>query len=312
MRNAGDRGARHLAGLARIPHDRQRLDRLVGAPVAVGDHGDAGIADLHHLLDARHAGDLGGVEALDLAGANRQVLDGGDQHAGHLDVDAVDLLAGELVGGVEALEALAGDLPVLGVLELDVLRGFELGGRFRHLAVGDLAARRLVGDHAVRRAAFGRRHLPFIGGGLDQHGAGGGAGLADILVRGADAAAAAGRHVAVDALAREALAGGRIFGGDLGPVAFELFGDELGEPGERALAHFGTRDADHHGVVGPDHHPGIDLGRAVRGAHDVGTERKTQAEREAAADGGGADHEGAAIKLRGVIHGFPPHALAAA
>src|SRR5262249_35079875 len=116
-----NRGARYFAGLARIPNDRQRLKRLMSAPIAVCDHRNPGIADLHHLLDAGHAGDLGRVEAFDLAGAHRRILDGGDEHAGHLDVDAVDLLAGELVGGVEPLEALAGDLPVLGVLELDVL-----------------------------------------------------------------------------------------------------------------------------------------------------------------------------------------------
>ncbi len=59
--------------------------------------------------------------------------------------------------------------------------------------------------------------------------------------------------------------------------AFEFFGNQLRETGERALAHFGTRDADHHGVVRLDHHPGIDFGRAVGGAH-VGTERKFEAE----------------------------------
>src|SRR3981189_911669 len=46
--------------------------------------------------------------------------------------------------------------------------------------------------------------------------------------------------------------GRRIFGGDFRPVAFEFFSDELGEPGEGALSHFRSRDANDDGVVGPD------------------------------------------------------------
>ena len=94
------------------------------------------------------------------------------------------------------------------------------------------------------------------------------------------------------------LAGRRIFGGDLRPVAFELFGDELGEAGERALAHFRARDADDDGVVGPDHDPGVDLGRAVGGAHHGwAAERNVEAERKAGAGSGGADDEGAAVRV---------------
>ena len=63
------------------------------------------VADRHDLLDARHALDLGGVEALQLAAEDRAVLDRGVEHAGQLHVDAVDLLAVQLVGGVEPLHA---------------------------------------------------------------------------------------------------------------------------------------------------------------------------------------------------------------
>ena len=48
-----------------------------------------------------------GVEALDLAAEHRAVLDRRVQHAGQLQVEAVDLLAGDLVGGVEPRERLA-------------------------------------------------------------------------------------------------------------------------------------------------------------------------------------------------------------
>src|SRR2546423_810475 len=81
--------------------------------------------------------------------------------------------------------------------------------------------------------------------------------LAHILVRGADAAAAAGRHVAPHPLAREVRACRRKLGPDLRPVALQLLGHELGKPSLGALAHLGTGDANDHAVVGPDHHPGI-------------------------------------------------------
>src|SRR5207253_6404049 len=97
-------------------------------------------------------------------------------------------------------------------------------------------------------------------GGLLEHLARRRTALAHIFVRLADAAAAGAGIVAPDALARDVLAGRGIFGRDLRPIAVELLGDELGKPGERALAHLGTRDADDHAVVRTHHDPGIDLG----------------------------------------------------
>src|SRR5207237_1274364 len=121
-------------------------------------------------------------------------------------------------------------------------------GGFRHLAVGRAAVRRFVRDRALRHGAFGRRHLPFVGRRLDQHDARSRTALAHIVLRGADAAAATGAEVAPYAVARDVLSWRRIFGRDLRPIAFELFGDELREAGERALAHLGAGDAHHHGV----------------------------------------------------------------
>src|SRR5262249_57188706 len=97
--------------------------------------------------------------------------------------------------------------------------------------------------------------------------ASGGAGFAHISVRGADAAAAAGREVTPYPLARDALAGRGIFGRDLRPVAFELLSDELGEPGERALTHLGAGNANDHRVVRPGHHPRVELRRAGQPAN---------------------------------------------
>ena len=83
----------------------ERLERLVGLPPGVGDHGNRGVADLHDVAHAGHRLGLGLVVALDLGAEHRRIHDRGVEHAGQLDVDGVDLLAGELVDGVEALHA---------------------------------------------------------------------------------------------------------------------------------------------------------------------------------------------------------------
>src|SRR5262249_35103166 len=76
-----------------------------------------------------------------------------------------------------------------------------------------------------------------------------------------------------------------------------------------ALAHFRARDADDDGVVGPHHHPGIDLGRQRLRRGLIG-ERNMEAEREPG--GGRRDQKGAAVDAWHLVHGCLPHALAAA
>ena len=297
-----DRLAGDFGVLAFVPDDRQRIERGLGVPPGIGDDGDGAVVDAHDLLDALHAHDLGFVVALQLAAEHRTILDRGVEHARQLDVGAVDHRAGGLVDGVEPLDALADDLPVLRILQLHLGRRLELGGGFNHLAVCRRLARRRVGDDAVGGGAFRGRHLPFVRGGLHQHHARGGAALADVVLAGADAAAAAGREIAPGALACDTLSGGRIFGDDLRPVAFELFGDQLGEAGEGALTHF------HGGVIGADHHPDIDFGRAIGGADDCrSAEGNIEADGETGAGGSRADHEAAASELGHdvLVHGIP-------
>src|SRR5262249_57778811 len=87
------------------------------------------------------------------------------------------------------------------------------------------------------------RHLPLVGRGLQQHHTGSGATPTDIILRDADAAASAGRHLTPNAFAGEILPSHDLFRLHLVPIALELFGDELDEARNRALSHLRARDA---------------------------------------------------------------------
>ena len=86
------------------------------------------------------------------------------------------------------------------------------------------------------------------------------------------------------------------------------------EAGERTLAHFRSRNADDDGIVGSDHDPGIDFGRAVGRADHGRAEGDIEAECQTGADGCSADHKGAAVELRQyvLVHGGSPQAFAMA
>ena len=116
-----------------------------------------------------------------------------------------------------------------------------------------------MGNHTVGGAAFGRRHFPAISRCLHQHHLGGGTALAHVVLRFPHPAAAARAEVAPHPVACQALAGGWVFGGDLGPVAVQFFSHQLGQPGQRALSHFRAGNADHHRVIRLDDNPGVDL-----------------------------------------------------
>ena len=164
----------------------------------------------------------------------------------------------------------------------------------------------------LRHGELSRRHLPPLGRRLQQHAACRCAALAHVLVRRADAAAAAGRHVAPDAVAREVLAGRRVFGRDLVPVALQLFDDELREAGQRTLPHLRARDAHNDRVVRLDEHPGIDLGARVRRGRCflrgsvIDAEWNVEAERKPAACGGRTDEEAAPAQTQWFSACRPP------
>jgi hypothetical protein len=303
----GDRCARDLRVVAAIPFDRDRVERRLRAPPGIGDHGDRRVADAHDLSYAGHGRGLRGVEGPDLAAEDRTIADRGVQHPGQAQVGAIDLLAGELVGGIQALERLADDRPLRRILQRNVGRRREPRRGGGDLAVARMAFRRSVRNDAPGDAALGDRHLPSLGSRLHEHDSRRRAALSNVVLRRADAAAAAGAELAPDALARDVLARRREFGHHLGPVALEFLGDHLGEAGQRSLPHLGTGDAHDDRVVGPDDDPGVDLVARRRGLRVVQpTERNPQSQRQPAAGRGGADQEAATVDLFGVDEHGPP------
>ena len=115
-------------------------------------------------------------------------------------------------------------------------------------------------DETLDDTAFRNGHFPVIRCRLYQHHACGRAAFAHVILRLTNATAAAGAEAAPRAFARQALAGGRVFGSNLCPVAFEFLSEQLREPRQRALAHLGAGDANDDSVIWFYNDPGIDFG----------------------------------------------------
>ena len=124
---------------------------------------------------------------------------------------------------------------------------------------------------------------PTIDDELTQHHAGRRPAFAHIVLRLANAAAATRAEVAPRPIASQVLSRRGVLGSDHRPVAFEFFRDQLRQPCQSSLAHFGAGDADHNRVVGPHNDPGIDFGRQrglrLRFTRERDVERHDQAGR---------------------------------
>src|SRR5438876_671695 len=131
---------------------------------------------------ARHGLGGRGVEGLHLAAEYRAALDRGDQHARRLHVHAVDRPAVGLDRDVEAGDAFLADVAEL-VLRLQhrVLRHRQLRGFVHELPVHQSSSTRTMNDDTRLRFQLALRNVPLLRGGLLQHLAGGGAGLAPHL-----------------------------------------------------------------------------------------------------------------------------------
>src|SRR5262249_62376852 len=97
------------------------------------------------------------------------------------------VVEGSLLGGYQRL--------VLRRLQGDLRGWSDVGSGRRNAAERDVAAAGEVGNHALRGGALGVGHVPTRGGGRNKHRARGGAGAAQVVLRRADGAARARRHV---------------------------------------------------------------------------------------------------------------------
>ena len=301
--------AADLRILSAVPGDGQGIERCPGLPPGPGNNGDSILLDSHDLVNAGHPADCGCIETVELAAKCGALPDSRIEHAWQHQVRSEHLLAGELVDGVEALDGFADEFPLGRLLEFHFERRDQLCRSRGDLAVAGRSSGRLVGDDAVGCDALLHRHVPGFRSGLDEHLAGQGAALADIVMAAPDTLASARGKAAPGAVAREALARCRVLGRDFRPVTLELLGNELREPGQSALAHLGTGDPYDDGVVRLDDNPGIDLGGGggVRTAGDGGfcdCHRQVHAERETGARGGHADQEFAARDLEALAFHF--------
>ncbi len=311
------------------PFDLELLHCLDRVPLARREHGEEAFLPHHlgarNLLDRRLV-DFHGHRARDRGPDHARV-----QHARHLDVGAEVLLREHLRRHVLALDALADDLVVLGILRL------RLAGRVERIAVflvpGELDVEVLPADQvgiarllggivlrvhdAVRdgelvgcNAELRRRHL-------DQHAARFRGGDAHLLAAILDAGRARGAAL-VDACSRV----GEV---DLdGPERHvELFRHDLADRGREAVAHVHLAEIGDDAAVGLHRDVGRELVRHERRL-DVLRERGLVVEQRLEADAGTDRYDeraagleqGAARERGGLVHlghdRLPQPAIAAA
>ncbi len=265
---------------AGIPVDLQRIAALLGRPVAVRDHGHAAAATVgRHFQHGHHALDGLGPGRVELGHFGAKHGRVGDQRhlgAGRLEVHAELLVAGGLGARIEPLDGLADQAELLRVLQRHGGGHRLLHGRIGHGAVAGLLAGG-ARQHAVGRLDLGRRHLPLLGGGRHQHGAGPGADFAVLGKRVGDGAGTA-RHLDAERGVLVLLAGRGQLAAHLRPVGIKLLGDQHRQRRLHALAEFEPVDLHRYAVVRRNVEEGIRLvdlgllglgvGEAVRAGHE--------------------------------------------
>ena len=277
-------------------------------PPGVGHNGDAGLharlgrrvgreldgaVDHQHLAHARHLLYLVEVGGFDFAAKDRALLDRGVEHARQRDIDAEERLAADDGVGVDAGLRLANDGVVFRVFERDLVehRAGKRGGFAGELSIGEGFAGGLVQHAAGLSRALGEGNSPSCRSRGYEHLAAGRSYAAQRIPGLGSGGAAAGGLAAVGGLVEVSL-----LHTDVLPVDIELFGDEHGQLGLDALAHFGSAGFDGDGAVGGDFDEGGRLQVALFGGLGAGG-RDVETEGEASA-GQGAD-----FQKRSAIHG---------
>ena len=87
-----------------IPNDGKLSQSIFGAPPRVGHDSDCGGIHPNNGFHAAQCFDLAVVKANKLATKHRAIHHGRTQHTVHLQIDAIDLLAIDLVGRVQTFD----------------------------------------------------------------------------------------------------------------------------------------------------------------------------------------------------------------
>jgi hypothetical protein len=223
------------------------------------------------------------------------------EHARQRDIDAEERLAGDDGVGVNAGLGLANDGVVFRVFERDLVedRAGQRGGFGGQLSISEGFAGGLVQDAAGLGAALGEGNSPDCRSRGYEHLAAGRSYAAQRIPGLGSGGAAAGGLAAVGGLVEVSL-----LHADALPVDVELFGDEHGQLGLDALAHFGSAGLDGDGAVGGDFDEGGRLQVRLFGSLGVGG-RDVETEGEASAGQGADFQKGSAVNDR-LFMGWSP------
>ncbi len=246
--------ARDLFVPAGVPVDGERLARLQGLPVTLGDHGYAAAAaigrDLEHVDHALDGLGLGGIELGHLGAEHGRARHHGHLHAGEIIIDPETLLAGRFGARIEAWCGLADNGEILGVFQHHLFRHRLRHGRIGQRAEARLLSRRAI-DHARAYLDLIRRDLPLRSGSRHQHGTRPRPDLAVLHERVGHRAGTAG-DLDTEQRVLVGIAGGRQFAPDLAPVRIEFFGDQHGQCRLHPLAELQPVHHDGHAVIRAD------------------------------------------------------------
>jgi len=231
---------RHRGMRPFVPREIERGQALLGRPHVIADHRDK-ILEHDHLPYARDFPGLDIVDVPDFAAEHRTGGQGCELQARQHDIDAVQRFAVDLVRCVEALERLADQLEILRVLERRILGRCQTPGTVDQRRVGETAAARVMDDFAFLGAYGGGVHLPYLGSGLNQHGARARSRLAQGQPERPHRIGIAGDLNAECGVRIELVVGRGMFERHTGEVGVELFGQYHGHRGVYALAHLDLR-----------------------------------------------------------------------
>ena len=155
----GELGAVGRSGRAEVPFDRHRVQRFLGAPEIVGDHRDA-IGHRHGGDDPAAPGDGGEIVGFELAAEHRTIGGGGVGDPRQTGIDAEARRAGHFERRIDAPQALADELELIGRLDRRLGGERDFGGVGRELAEASPSARRPHAERGRRSATHAAGSTP--------------------------------------------------------------------------------------------------------------------------------------------------------